>query len=70
MRGAPKDLISSSVEDLADLLTPDPNVIRDFSKQAKTYERDVKEAKEDAEAYDKMVEAHQDAARTCRIQPM
>ena len=57
-----KDLISSSVEDLADLLTPDPNVIRDFSKQAKTYERDVKEAKEDAEAYDKMVEAHQDAA--------
>lgn len=57
-----KDLISSSVEDLADLLTPDPSVIKAFTKQAKSYERDVKEAKEDADAYDKMIEAHQDAA--------
>jgi hypothetical protein len=57
-----KDLISSSVEDLADLLTPDPDVIRDFGKVAKTYERDMKEAKEDADSYDKMIEARQDAA--------
>jgi hypothetical protein len=57
-----KDLISSSVEDLADLLTPDADVIRDFGKVAKTYERDMKEAKEDADSYDKMIEARQDAA--------
>ncbi|HTA88393.1 MAG TPA: DUF4337 family protein [Polyangiaceae bacterium] len=57
-----KDLISSSVEDLADLLTPDRDVIRDFAKVAKVYERDMKEAKEDADSYDKMIEARQDAA--------
>jgi hypothetical protein len=57
-----KDLISSSVEDLADLLTPDREVIRDFAKVAKTYERDMKEAKEDADSYDKMIEARGEAA--------
>jgi hypothetical protein len=57
-----KDLISSSVEDLADLLTPDHKVIVAFNKSAKGYERDVKEAKEDADAYDKMIEARQDGA--------
>jgi hypothetical protein len=57
-----KDLISSSVEDLADLLTPDHAVIVNFAKTARTYERDMKEAKEDADSYDKMIEARQDAA--------
>jgi len=57
-----KDLISSSVEDLADLLTPDREVIRDFAKVAKTYERDMKEAKEDADSYDAMIEARQESA--------
>lgn len=57
-----KDLISSSVEDLADLLTPDREVIRKFSNVAKTYERDMKEAKEDADSYDKMIEARGEAA--------
>ena len=57
-----KDLISSSVEDLADLLTPDHEVIRDFAKVAKTYERDMKEAKEDADSYDKMIETRGEAA--------
>jgi hypothetical protein len=57
-----KDLISSAVEDLADLLTPDKKVIAEFSKVAKAYERDMKEAKEDAEAYDQMIEARQEAA--------
>ncbi|HYQ14747.1 MAG TPA: DUF4337 family protein [Polyangiaceae bacterium] len=57
-----KDLISSAVEDLADLLTPDHHVVVAFEKTAKNYERDVKEAKEDAEAYDAMIEARQDAA--------
>jgi Domain of unknown function (DUF4337) len=50
------------VEDLADLLTPDHSVVVNFAKSAKTYERDMKEAKEDAESYDKMIEARQDAA--------
>ena len=57
-----KDLISSSVEDLADLLTPDHSVIVKFAKSAKIYERDMKEAKEDADSYDKMIQARQDAA--------
>ncbi len=57
-----KDLISSSVEDLADLLTPDHEVVRDFAKVAKTYERDMKEAKEDADSYDKMIETRGEAA--------
>jgi hypothetical protein len=57
-----KDLIASSVEDLADLLTPDPEVIRDFAKVARTYERDMKEAKEDADSYDLMIEARHEAA--------
>jgi len=57
-----KDLIASSVEDLADLLTPDQSVIKNFAKVAKTYERDMKEAKEDADSYDQMIEARQDAA--------
>ncbi|HEY2406460.1 MAG TPA: DUF4337 family protein [Polyangiaceae bacterium] len=57
-----KDLIASAVEDLADLLTPDRKVITEFGKLARRYERDMKEAKEDAEAYDKMIEAHQEAA--------
>src|ERR1700710_2866348 len=57
-----KDLIASSVEDLADLLTPDHDVIQDFGRVAKTYERDMKEAKEDADSYDKMIEARGEAA--------
>lgn len=57
-----KDLISSAVEDLADLLTPDKKVVTEFSKVAKTYERDMKEAREDADAYDGMIEARQEAA--------
>ncbi|HEY2404590.1 MAG TPA: DUF4337 family protein [Polyangiaceae bacterium] len=57
-----KDLIASSVEDLADLLTPDHHVLTDFNNIAHRYERDMKEAKEDADSYDKMIEAHQEAA--------
>ena len=41
-----KDLISSAVEDLADLLTPDKKVMNEFGRVAKTYERDMKEARE------------------------
>ena len=57
-----KDLVASSLDDLADLLTPDQNDIKHFAKLAKVYENDVKEAKEDAEAYELSVKAHQRAA--------
>ncbi len=57
-----KDLIASSTEDMADLLTPDPEETTRFKKLARTYDRDVREAKEDAEAYDATIEAHQEAA--------
>jgi uncharacterized membrane protein YdbT with pleckstrin-like domain len=50
------------VEDLADLLTPDRAVVLKFAKSAKLYERDMKEAKEDADSYDQMIEARQGAA--------
>jgi hypothetical protein len=53
-----KDLIASSTEDLADLLTPDREVITGFKKQARLYEHDMKEAKEDAEAYEGAIAAH------------
>jgi hypothetical protein len=57
-----KDLIASATEDMADLLTPDPEEITKFKKLARVYERDLKEAKEDAEAYDGAIETHQEAA--------
>ncbi len=57
-----KDLIASSVEDLADLLTPDAEEVTRLRKLAKRYERDMKEAREDAEAYDLKIEAHREGA--------
>jgi hypothetical protein len=57
-----KDLIASSTEDMADLLTPDPTELTRFRRMAREYERDMHEAKEDAEAYDLSIEAHQEAA--------
>ena len=57
-----KDLIASSTEDMADLLTPDPEEVTRVRKIARMYDRDVREAKEDAEAYDGAIEAHQEAA--------
>jgi hypothetical protein len=57
-----KDLIASATEDMADLLTPDPEEVKRFGKLARTYDKDRREAKEDAEAYDGAIEAHQEAA--------
>ncbi len=57
-----KDLIASSIDDMADLLAPDKSDIRHFEMLAKRFTVDVKEAKEDAEAYDGAVEAHQRAS--------
>jgi hypothetical protein len=57
-----KDLIASATEDMADLLTPDKEVITSFGKIARNYERDMREAKEDADAYEGAIEAHQESA--------
>jgi hypothetical protein len=57
-----KDLIASAMDDMADLLTPDPEETVRLRKIAKRFEVDMKEAKEDAEAYDLKIEAHQEAA--------
>jgi hypothetical protein len=57
-----KDLIASSTEDMADLLTPDPEEVHRFQALARKYERDMKDAKEDADAYDGAIDAHQEAA--------
>lgn len=57
-----KDLIASATEDMAQLVTPDPKDVAHFKKLSREYARDVKEAKEDAEAYDGAIEAHQQSA--------
>jgi hypothetical protein len=57
-----KDLIASATEDMADLLTPDASELTRFRRMSREYERDMHEAKEDAEAYDLAIEAHQEAA--------
>jgi hypothetical protein len=57
-----KDLIASATEDMADLLTPDPSELTRFRKMSREFERDMHEAKEDADAYDLSIEAHQEAA--------
>jgi len=57
-----KDLIASATEDMADLLTPDRSEIKRFNAMAREYDKDMREAKEDAEAYAGAIEAHQEAA--------
>jgi hypothetical protein len=57
-----KDLIATSIDDLAELLTPDKEDEVRLGKLAKRYENDMKEAKEDAEAFDPKIEAHTEAA--------
>jgi Domain of unknown function (DUF4337) len=57
-----KDLIASGIDDLADLLSPDPEEKDRFAKLAEHYKRDMAEAKEDAEAYDLKIKAHEEGA--------
>jgi hypothetical protein len=57
-----KELIASATEDMAELVTPDAKEVGRFKKMTQAYARDVKEAKEDAEAYDAAIEVHQRAA--------
>ncbi|HEX4478844.1 MAG TPA: DUF4337 family protein [Polyangiaceae bacterium] len=57
-----KELIASATEDMADLLTPDPEEITRFGKMSRSYKRDMLEAKEDAEAYEGVIDAHHESA--------
>ena len=57
-----KDLIATSLDDLAELLTPDKEDEVKLASLAKRYEHDMVEAKEDAEAFDPKIEAHTEAA--------
>jgi hypothetical protein len=57
-----KDLIASSTEDMAQLLTPDAEDKDRFQKLALRYKHDMAEAKEDAEAYDMKIQAHEHGA--------
>jgi Domain of unknown function (DUF4337) len=57
-----KDLIATSLDDLAELLTPDPEDEKHFGELAKKYDRDMREAKHDAEVFEPAIEAHQEAA--------
>jgi hypothetical protein len=57
-----KDLIASSLDDMTDVLAPDPEDIVHFKKLAHIYKQDVADAKEDAEAYEGAIKAHQNAA--------
>jgi hypothetical protein len=57
-----KDAIDVSTRELADILTPDKEDEDRFGALRLAYKHDMAEAKEDAEAYDGAIEAHQDAA--------
>jgi hypothetical protein len=57
-----KDLIASALDDMTDVLAPDPEDIVHFRKLAHTYKQDVADAKEDAEAFEGAIQAHESAA--------
>ena len=57
-----KDAIDVSTRELADILSPDKEDEDHFAQMRLAYKRDMAEAKEDAEAYDGAIEAHQSAA--------
>jgi hypothetical protein len=57
-----KDLIASSLDDMTDLLAPDPEDVTHFKKMQHEYKQDVADAKEDAEAYEGAIHSHESAA--------
>jgi Domain of unknown function (DUF4337) len=57
-----KDLIASSMDDMADLLAPDKEDVQHFEKLSRRFANDAKEAKEDAEAYEGAVRTHERAS--------
>ncbi len=57
-----KEAIDVSTRELMDLLTPDKDDEERILKKMHVYAHDMKEAKEDAEAYDLILDAYGDAA--------
>jgi len=57
-----KDLIATSLDDMTDVLAPDPEDITHFRNLQHVYKKDVAEAKENAEAYEGAIKAHEAAA--------
>lgn len=57
-----KDLIATSLDDMTDVLAPDPEDLTHFKKLAHEYKQDVADAKEDAESYEGAIKAHEEAA--------
>ncbi len=57
-----KDAIDVSTRELADILSPDKEDEDHFASLRLAYKHDMAEAKEDAEAFDGAIEAHQEAA--------
>ncbi len=57
-----KDLIATSLDDMTDVLAPDPEDLTHFKKLAHDYKQDVADAKEDAESYEGAIKAHEEAA--------
>jgi hypothetical protein len=57
-----KEAVDVATRELAEILSPDKEDEDRFAKVRDNYKRDMVEAKEDAEAYDGAIEAHQEAA--------
>jgi hypothetical protein len=57
-----KEAIDVATRELADILSPDKEDEDHFATMRLAYKRDMAEAKEDAEAYDGAIEAHQEGA--------
>ncbi len=57
-----KDTIDVATRELADILSPDQEDEDHFAKLRNRYMHEMAEAREDAEAYDGAIEAHQEAA--------
>src|SRR6185312_12502090 len=60
--GEIKDLLDTATRSMADVLTPDPEDEARISGLRHRYAQDLAEAKEDAEAYDGAIEAHEKEA--------
>jgi hypothetical protein len=57
-----KDLIAESLSAMTEVLAPDPEDITHFRELQQTYKQDVADAKEDAEAFEGAIRAHESAA--------
>ncbi|MGH7295543.1 MAG: DUF4337 family protein [Polyangiaceae bacterium] len=57
-----KDLIAESLSAMTDVLAPDPEDLTHFTALQRAYKQDMADAKENAEAYEGAIKAHESAA--------